>query len=287
MNPQSGLGTGRVGSAACAALLLGLTAVGLPAQKPSSRGGAPQAVSSPLTLSTAQYALETWFEIRPGAAPSFDAHAAARRAFGPRIPNGIERWVDSRSDTGGRVVTVPARTLAELGRERNAEAGLESLMGEQAYRALVSGFREAQLAGASYLRRYRHDLSQRGVGVARDALWATEVTQVTLATGRVREFPSLWKTALSAYGRVLPNTEYQVAETLVGGGPQFVVLRPLRSEADRQAWLHPADAVERASGTKAGEQFRRRFASLVQSWEPVLLERTQNDAAPGPRPSTR
>jgi hypothetical protein len=272
-----------LGSTILCTALLCTAAAGLHAPLAAAARTAPPVARARLEPSTAKYVLEIWFEIEPGSADRFDDHAKARMAFAARLPKSLQRWVDAIPASGGRVVSLPARTLAEFDLERRAEIGLKAVMGEAAYDALAAAYRQAQLSRTSYLRQVRSDLSWNRAGHIRHRLWGSEVARVTVVQGKEREFTHLWQKVLSAYRTAAPAEAFTVTETLVGGGAQFVVTRPLASPEDWARGLHPADAVARAFGPSAGLDFRSRFDAVVLQWEAIVLERTPFDAEPGPR----
>jgi hypothetical protein len=236
-----------------------------------------------LEPASANVALEIWYEIHPGAAAQFDAYSLRRRELGSRIPNGPQRWVDVEPATGRRLVTLPAARLTDFGQERHVEVGLQALMGDLAYRALVTPFNDAQLSRRSYIRKFRGDLSWNRLRHTRAGLWGTEMTQVTIVPGKAREFERLWKEAMPAYLHEAPGDTVTVAETVAGGGPQYVLMRPLATPSDRGSFPTPGDEVERAFGAAAGRDFKRRFDVVVATWEPLVLVRTDFDAPAGPR----
>jgi hypothetical protein len=210
----------------------------------------------------ANYIFETHYELRAGAADAFDDYWAALQDGSRRGALAIVRYVDSVDDPERtrRVVSLPVAQLAEYGLDRRNEDMLRSAMGAEAAAAIISAFNQAQESRTSYLRQYRPDLSVNRERHHRGS--RAEVSMVTTVEGREPVFERVWRRAADAYRRVAPESVVVVARTLVGGGPQFEIVRPLREGYS----LDPVEAVRRADGASAARTFETDLREVVVSW---------------------
>ena len=212
----------------------------------------------------ANYVFETHYELRPGASAAFDTFWAALQDSS-QLGVAIARYVDAVDDAGHtrRVVTLPVERLSEYGSDRRNEEILRSALGEDAARAIIDDFNASQVSRTSYLRQYRTDLS---VNRDRDhRVRAVEVSLVTVVEGREAAFERVWRRAAEAFRMVAPDHVVTVARTLVGGGPQFVVARPLPSMSGASA-LPPVEAVRQAYGDRAAREFEEELREVVAVW---------------------
>jgi len=229
---------------------------------------------------TANYVYEIWYEIERDSGPQFDLYLGKLKDATRHIPGSPERWVDANHENNTRLVSLPAARLADFGSERYNEAGLKVMMGDHAYEELTKIYTDAQIARRSYIRQYRTDLSLNRQHRTREGIWATEYTLVTIESGKEKQFERLWRTALRAYARVSPHAILVGAYTLVGGGPQYIVIRPLKTPGDRDSLPSPARAVELASGPSEARAFASALKQSVNKWETLVLEKTDLDAVP-------
>jgi hypothetical protein len=210
----------------------------------------------------ANYIFETHYEVRRGATDAFDDYWAALQDGSRRGGPAIVRYVDGVEDAAHtrRVVSLPVERLAEYGQDRRNEDILRAALGEEGARAIIAAFNEAQESRTSYLRQYRADLSVNRERHHRGS--RTEVSLVTIAEGRESAFERTWRRAADAYRSVAPEAIVVVARTLVGGGPQFEIVRPLREGHS----LDPVEAVRRADGDSAARAFETDLRAVVVSW---------------------
>jgi hypothetical protein len=213
----------------------------------------------------ANYIFETHYELRAGAADAFDDYWAALQDSARRGAPAIVRYVDGVDDPERmrRVVSLPVAQLTEYGLDRRNEDILRSAMGAEAAAAIISAFNQAQESRTSYLRQYRPDLSVNRERHHRGS--RAEVSMVTTVEGREPAFERLWRRAADAYRRIAPESVVVVARTLVGGGPQFEIVRPLREGYG----LDPVEAVRRAEGASAARTFEADLREVVVSWRTV------------------
>ena len=170
----------------------------------------------------ANYAFETHYDLRPGRAEAFDQFWATLKNS-PVHAIAIARYVDAVDDARHpqRVVTLPVEHLAEYGAERRNDEVLRAMLGEDAARAIIDDFNDAQLSRTSYLRQYRTDLSVNRELYSRGT--ADEVWFVTVVQGGEPAFERAWRRVTEAYRTRAPAQVMAVARTLVGGGPQYVI----------------------------------------------------------------
>ena len=131
-------------------------------------------------------------------------------------------------------VTLPVERLAEYGADRRNEEILRAALGEDAAGAIIGDFSDAQLSRTSYLRQYRTDLSVNRDRDHRSA--AAEVSLVTVVDGQEPAFERAWRRGAEAYRTIAPGLIVTVARTLVGGGPQFVIARPVQQGLAAAGW---------------------------------------------------
>ncbi len=224
----------------------------------------------------ARYAFEIWYDLRPELAAQFDDYFRRLEDAGVAAGHPVERWVDASHQGSRRIVTLPAAHLTDFGSDRYNEAVLRTAHGEQASRALATQYIDAQLSRASFIRRYRDDLSLRRQGHARAGLWGTAYTLVDVAPGRHREFDSLWRRAIEAHARVSPDLVLTVSETIAGGGPRYLIAQPLRSHDDVRRLAY--DGVAGVLPPRDAAAFVRGFREVVVGWETSVYERTPMDA---------
>jgi hypothetical protein len=234
-------------------VLLALVAVAMPEARRESPRTRP-----------VNYIFETHYDLRSGGSAAFDRFWAALRNTPAHVLT-IARHVDAVDDAGHvrRVVTLPVEHLAEYGADRRNEDVVRSTMGEDAARAVIGEFNEAQLSRMSYLRQYRTDLSVNREQYHRGA--ADAVSFVTVVEGGEPAFERVWRRAAEAYRAIAPAQVMTVARTLVGGGPQFVIARPIEA-GTATAVLQPAEAVRQAFGNEAAREFDNDLRAVVASW---------------------
>ena len=253
-------------------------AVALGAPRASARAFAGQAAM-------ANYVYEIWYEVERDTGPQFDAYLAKIKDASRRNPGSPERWVDSHEASNRRLVSLPAAHLSDYGSERYNESVLKATVGEHAYEELAKTYADAQVSRKSYIRQYRTDLSLNRQHHTRQGIWATEYTLVTVEPGKEKQFERLWRTAVSAYAKVSPQAILIGAHTLVGGGPQYVVTRPLNAPADLENLPAPAQAVELALGSSEARAFARALNESVNKWEKLVFDKTDLDTGHS-RPDT-
>ena len=210
------------------------------------------------------YAFETYYDLRPGGSEAFDRFFATLKndtAHGIAIARYVDA-VDDASHTR-RVVTLPVEHLAEYGADRRNEEVLRAVLGEDSARAIIVDFNQAQLSRTSYLRQYRTDLSVNRERHSRGA--ADEVSFVTVVEGGEPAFERVWRRAAEAYRTIAPAQVVAVARTLVGGGPQYVIARPVEPGMAPSA-LQPAETVRQAFGDRAAREFDEDLRAVVASW---------------------
>ena len=213
----------------------------------------------------ANYTFETHYELRHGGSEAFDRFWAALQESAQRGV-AIARYVDAADDAGHtrRVVTLPVERLADYGADRRNEEILRAALGKDAAGAIIGEFTDAQLSRTSYLRQYRTDLSVNRDHDVRGS--AAEVSLVTVIDGQEPAFERAWRRAADAYRTIAPRQVVTVARTLVGGGPQFVIARPVQLELTP---LEPAEAVRRAHGDQAAREFEENLRGVVAAWRTV------------------
>lgn len=228
---------------------------------------AVDAVPVPLGHRVANYAYETWYEIKPGAVAGFDSYWAEIEKHDAQDPSKPVRLVDGTADGSGRVVTLAVERLAEYGVERRNEATLRAALSDPAFQSLRGAFNDAQRSRRAYLRQYRVDLSVNPTRFQPGA--ATEVWLITVASSREAEFERWWRRAAAGYGRTMPSLVLVMSRTLVGGGPQFVLRRPLVA---RDGPLpSPAEAVRQAFGEAAARDYAATQEALRVDWQTMTL----------------
>jgi hypothetical protein len=212
----------------------------------------------------ANYTFDTHYELRPGAAEAFDRYWAALRDHSHETTV-VARYVDAVADPDRlqRVVSLPVERLAEYGAERRNEEVLRAALGDEAASAIIDAFNGAQASRTSYLRQYRNDLSVNRERYGRAQ--AAEVALVTVIEGKEAAFERAWRRAVDAFRAVAPDQVIAVARTLVGGGPQFLIVRPHRD--GRSAPMTATDAVRAAQGEQAARDFEGELRRLVAAWE--------------------
>lgn len=233
----------------------------------------------------ANYTFETYYDLHPDGSAAFDRFWTALKhssAHGIRIA----RYVDAVEDAGHtrRLVTLPVEHLAEYGADRRNEEVLRAMLGEDAARAIIGDFNEAQLSRTSYLRQHRTDLS-----VNRDLhhrAVAAEVSSVTVVDGGEPAFERVWRRAAQAYRTIAPTQVIVVSRTLVGGGPQFVIARPVELGTAPEG-LPPAEVVRRAYGDAAAREFEEDLRGVVVSWRTVTHTNLGLDTPQIPREARR
>ena len=182
------------------------------------------------------------------------------------------------------MVTLPVERLAEYGADRRNEEILRAALGEDAARAIIDDFAAAQLSRTSYLRQYRTDLSVNRDRHHRRA--AAEVSLVTVVEGQEPAFERAWRRAADAYRTIAPDQVVTVARTLVGGGPQFVIARPVQPGLAAAA-LEPVQAVRLAYGEQAAREFEEDLHAVVAAWRTVTYTNLGLDTPGVPRETRR
>lgn len=231
----------------------------------------------------ARYAFEIWYDVRPELAAQFDDYFRELEAAGVAAGRPVERWIDASHHGSRRIVTLPAADLETFGSDRYNEAVLRAAHGDQASLGLTAQYIDAQLSRASFIRRYRDDLSLRRQLHVRDALWGTAYTLVDVAPDRHREFEQLWRRAIDAHASAEPDLVLTVSETLAGGGPRYLIAQPLRSHDDARRLAY--DDVAGVFAPRDAASFVRRFREVVVGWETAVYQRTptRTDADAGRR----
>ena len=252
-------------------MLLVVMAVPLGATRGSARASANQ-------NATPNYVYEIWYEVERNMSPQFDLYLTKVKDAARQIPDSPERWVDAHNESNRRLVSVLAGRLADYRSERYNESAIKAVFGEHAHEELAKMYADAQVSRKSYIRQYRTDLSLNRERYARDGLVATEYTLVTVEPGKEKQFERLWRTALGAYGKVASQTIFVGAVTLVGGGPQYVVTRPLDTPRDRESLPAPVHAVEMAFGSSEARTFASAWNQSVNKWDTLVLDKTGLDS---------
>jgi hypothetical protein len=245
---------GHARSAAGAALLLATIV--------SSATGPPLAVVAQ-HATRPNYVFETLFNVRAEALPAFDRYWSTLKEI-DADGGGPLRFVDAAGTGTSRRVTLPVVRLAEYSFDRRNEGALRAALGEDAAATLIQQFNDAQISRAAYLRQYRHDL-----GLGRDVrARTTEVAFVTVLDGKQQLFERAWRRVAEAHRRLDPNAVVSVAQTLVGGGPQFVIAQPVHEDAGRSALrlTDPIALVREAAGQAAATEVAELLTRSGASW---------------------
>lgn len=252
-------------AAARAAWLLAAVATAAAAGTPEPETGRP---------GVANYIFEAHYELRQGGARAFDRYWAALRDTSLDRVDGIVRHVDGVDGDTRRIVALPVVRLDQYRAERRNEDLLRAALGVEEAEAIIQGFNDAQVSRTSYLRQYRSDLSVNHARHHRGR--AADVSIVTVVEGREAAFERVWRRAADAYRVAAPDDVVSVARTLVGGGPQFVITRPLPS-----SMLGPAEAVRKAEGERAAQQFADDLRDVVAIWRTERYMNLGLDCLPG------
>lgn len=212
------------------------------------------------------YVFETLFDVRPDALAAFDRYWSTLKEITHDGADGPRRFVDGAVGGSGRRVTLPVIRLAEYGFDRRNEAVLRAALGEQAAATLIQQFNEAQISRTSYLRQYRNDLSVRRERDARTP--TTEVAYVTVLDGKEPSFERAWRRVIEAYRKVHPEVVISVSRTLVGGGPQYVIVRPVPDAAHGPIirLAEPSAAVLEVHGPAAAHEVAAMIAATGAVW---------------------
>lgn len=224
----------------------------------------------------AKFVYEIWYEVERNMDRQFDLYFANLKEASSHI-GGPERWVDANHARNKWIVSLPAARLADYRSERYVEAGLRAWLGDAAFGELSKGYSDAQVSRKSYIREYRADLGFNRHHHSRYGLWATEYVLVTIEPGNEKDFERLWRAAVIAYARLFPRVILIAAKTLVGGGPQYVITRPLEAPADADSFPSPVQAMDLAFGSVEARTFASGFHESVNKWETLVFARTNLD----------
>lgn len=227
-------------------------------------GPAPTAVAQ--QPAQPNYVFETLFDVRPDAVAAFDRYWSTLKEINHNGADGPRRFVDGTSSGSGRRVTLPVARLAEYSFDRRNEAVLRTALGEEAAGALIQEFNESQISRTAYLRQYRNDLSVRRQREVRTPM--TEVAYVTVLDGKEQSFERAWRRVTEAYEKLHPDLVISVARTLVGGGPQYVMVRPVPAAAHGPAIRlgEPIAAVLEVHGSRAAHEVGEMIAATGAVW---------------------
>lgn len=194
-----------------------------------------------------------------------------------KINSGRMRWMDGYPYGQLVIAGIRAYHLEEYDTRVGSGTVFAKAFGEDEYRKFSTGYSNAQMRTESVIRKYRNDLSMNREKHAREGIKATAYLFVTIVPGKNQPFGQLWLRALSAYKKVAPAMIISAAQTLAGGGPQYVFARPLKSYAEFETDLAPEEAVERAFGKREAETFSRLVSESVSKWETLVFDRGNAD----------
>jgi hypothetical protein len=183
-----------------------------------------------------------------------------------------ERWVDAHDDEQTHRLASAARLTDQ--RPALQRSRVRTLLGDDAYALLSKTYSDAHPQehppGTERPQLQSSSPDRRHLG--------NRIHTVSIEPGKEKQFERLWLTALSAYAKVSPLTIFSVSQTLVGGGPQYVVTRPLKTHAEADSFLSPARAVELAFGVDEARAFAKDLSGSVNKWETLVLDRTDLDS---------
>ncbi len=240
-------------------------------------GAALAAIAAAQQAAPPNYVYEIWWEVYTNKSAALTRYLTRLREADLKIASGRRRFADVHPWSNRRIVSVPLAELGDYDRRPESATVFRQAFGDQEYRQYAAALAEAQISRTSYLRKYRNDLSLNRDRQAREGIQATAYSFVTVLPAKEPQFEELWRRVIAAYRKVAPEMVLTVAETLAGGGPQYVAARPLASYAQFETDLTPEQAVEKAFGAAEREKFNRLVSETVRKWETFLFDKGNFD----------
>ena len=240
-------------------------------------GAALAAIAAAQPAPPPNYVYEIWWEVYTNKGAALTRYLTRLREADLKTASGRRRFADIHPWSNRRIVSAPLVELGDYDRRLESATVFRQAFGDEEYRQYAAALAEAQISRTSYLRKYRDDLSLHRDRHTRDGIRATAYSFVTVWPWKEPQFEQLWRRALAAYRKVAPEMVLTVAETLAGGGAQYVVARPLTSYAQFETDLTPEQAVEKAFGAAELEKFNRLVSETVRKWETFLFDKGNFD----------
>jgi hypothetical protein len=101
---------------------------------------------------------------------------------------------------------------------------------------------------------------------------------VTVKPGKVPLFEEAARELIAALKRIAPDMVMSGAQTIAGGGPQYLFVTPFASYAELQNARIPATAVEEACGKAEAAKWAAKVAEAVETTEYVLMQKAAKDS---------
>ena len=195
-----------------------------------------------------------------------------------KINSGRMRWMDGAPYGHFVIAGIPAYHLAEYDSRVGSGTVFSKAFGEEEYRKYAQGYSNAQMRTHSVIRRYRDDLSRNRAKHLRATTRVSRYTYVTVKPGKGTLFEQATQKAVAALGQVAPGAVLSAAQTMAGGGPQYLLVEPFASYEDLGKAVDLAAAVEKAFGKAEAAAWRARLAEAVENTEVVLMQKVAKDS---------
>lgn len=182
--------------------------------------------------------------------------------------SGRMRWMDS--DPYGQLVIagIPAYHLEEYDNRVGSGTVFTRAFGADEYRKYSAGYSNAQMRTHSVIRKYRDDLSMNRDKHLRATTKFSLYTYVTVKPGKAKLFEHSATKTIAACKQIAPDYILSAAQTIAGGGPEYLFVAPFKSYADLEKAIDAGLAVEKA------------FVKVeaVESTESVIMQKTAKDS---------
>jgi len=214
----------------------------------------------------------------PDKTPDLIAYFARLADADIQINSGRMRWMDGAPYGHFVIAGIPAYRLAEYDSRVGSGTVFSKAFGEEEYRKYAQGYSNAQMRTHSVIRRYRDDLSLNRAKHLRATTKVSRYTYVTVKAGKGAVYEQAAQKAVAALRQVAPGAVLSAAQTIAGGGPQYLLVEPFASYEDLGKAIDPAAAVEKAFGKVEAAAWRARLAESVESTEVALMQKVAKDS---------
>jgi len=195
-----------------------------------------------------------------------------------KLNSGRMRWVDALPYGQLVISNLPAYHLDEYDARVDSGVILAKAFGDEEYHKLGELYSNAQQHTESVIRKYRDDLSLNRDKHLRANMKIARHNYVTVKPGKGPVFEEAARELIAALKKIAPNTILSCAQTIAGGGPQYLFVTPFASYAELQNARIPATAVEEAFGKAEAAKWAAKVAESVETTEYVLMQKAAKDS---------
>lgn len=195
-----------------------------------------------------------------------------------KIQSGRMRWMDGQPYGQLVIAGIPAYRLEEYDTRPSSGSVFIRAFGEDEYRKYSSGYANAQMRTESVIRRYRDDLSLNRTRHLRQAAKISRYTYVTVKLGKASLFEQAATQMIAAYRQVAPEFVVSGAQTIAGGGAQYLFVSPFATYAALESALAPEAAVEKAFGKAELAARNKMISESVERTETIIMQKVGKDS---------